>query len=64
MRKFVIAGNWKMNKTLPQAVTLLRDLKTGLTPCDDIDIIVCPPSIALAAARDDLRDTVIDVGSK
>ncbi len=64
MRKFVIAGNWKMNKTLPQAVTLVRDLKAGLSAYDDIDIIVCPPSIALSAARDDLQDTVIDVGSQ
>ena len=53
-----------MNKSLSQAVTLVHDLKKGLAAHDDIDIIVCPPSIALAAARDDLQDTEIAVGAQ
>ena len=64
MRKFVIAGNWKMNKSLPQAVTLVQDLKVGLAAQDNVDIIICPPFIALAAARDGLRDTAIAVGAQ
>lgn len=64
MRKFVIAGNWKMNKSLPQAVALVHELKLGLAAQGDIDIIICPPFIALAAARDGLQDTAIAVGAQ
>ncbi len=64
MRKFVIAGNWKMNKTLPQAVSLLHDLKVGLAAHGEVEIVICPPSIALAAARNDLQDTAIAVGAQ
>lgn len=64
MRKFVIAGNWKMNKTLSQAVALVRDLKEGLKGLNSVDIIVCPPLTALAKARDVLQDTAIAVGAQ
>lgn len=64
MRKFVIAGNWKMNKTLPHAVALASDMKEGLRALEEIDIIVCPPFIALAGVRDAVQETAIAVGAQ
>ena len=64
MRKFVIAGNWKMHKTLPQAIALMRDLREGLGAHNEVDIILCPPFIALAAAGDALQGTAIAVGAQ
>lgn len=64
MRKFVIAGNWKMNKTLPQADALVQELRAGLGAQNEIDIILCPPFVALAAAGDALQDTAIAVGAQ
>lgn len=64
MRKFVIAGNWKMHKTLPQAIALMRDLREGLGAQNEVDIILCPPFIALAAAEEALQGTAIAVGAQ
>ena len=64
MRTFVIAGNWKMNKTLSEAVDLAKNMKEGLNTAPDIDIILCPPSIALDAVRAVMRDTGVAVGAQ
>lgn len=64
MRRFVIAGNWKMNKTLGEAVALAKDLKDGCGLRDEVDIIVCPPFVALAAVRDALQDSTVAIGAQ
>ena len=47
-RKLIIAGNWKMNKTVAEALDLLHDLKLDLGKVKDVDIVVCPPFTALS----------------
>lgn len=64
MRRFVIAGNWKMNKTLSEAVTLAGAMRAGLQKHPDIDIIVCPPSIALGGVRNAVQGTAIAIGAQ
>lgn len=49
MRTPLIAGNWKMYKTIGEATALVRDLLAGLGPLADREAIVCPPFTALAA---------------
>ena len=41
-RKLIIAGNWKMNKTVAEALDLVRGLKLELTNVKEVDIVVCP----------------------
>lgn len=51
MRRFLIAGNWKMNCGPAETTSLLKGLKQQLTEVpDDIDVLVCPPSISLTTA--------------
>ena len=64
MRRFVIAGNWKMNKTLSEAGALAGDMKAGLATLHEIDIIICPPFMALDAVRGAVEDTAIAVGAQ
>ncbi len=64
MRAFVIAGNWKMNKPLPEAVALAEGMKAELSGMSEIDIIICPPFIALDAVRGAVEDTAIAVGAQ
>ena len=64
MRRFVIAGNWKMNKTLGEAVALAKGMKDGCSLLDVIDIIACPPFVALAAVRDALQDSTVAIGAQ
>ncbi len=47
-RKLIIAGNWKMNKTVAEAVDLVRDLKLDLANVKEADIVICPPFTALS----------------
>jgi triosephosphate isomerase len=47
-RKLIIAGNWKMNKTVAEALDLVRDLKIELASVKEVDIVVCPPYTALS----------------
>jgi triosephosphate isomerase len=46
-RRLIIAGNWKMNKTVAEALALVGDLKTELANVTEVDIVVCPPFTAL-----------------
>jgi len=46
-RKLIIAGNWKMNKTVAEALDLVNGLKLELASVKDVDIVVCPPFTAL-----------------
>src|SRR3954471_4357867 len=47
-RKLIIAGNWKMNKTVAEALDLVRGLKIELASVKEVDIVVCPPFTALS----------------
>ena len=47
-RKLIIAGNWKMNKTVAEAIDLVNGLKRELSTVKDVDIVVCPPFTALS----------------
>ncbi len=60
----IIAGNWKMNTTLAEAVLLLDTMRPQLEGIQGVEKVVCPPFISLAAARDRLQDSGILVGAQ
>jgi len=64
MRKPVIAGNWKLNKTAYEAIELVSILKRALSDVTEVDIIVCPVFTALADVRDVLLETNIGLGAQ
>lgn len=64
MRKPLIAGNWKMNKTISEAVTLVNTIKAGVHQVTGVDMLVCPPATALSAVSDCLDRTDIALGSQ
>jgi triosephosphate isomerase len=64
MRKPIIAGNWKMNKTAAEAVEFVREIRHGLNQIEDVDSVVCPPFMALPAVHDALQATRIGVGAQ
>ena len=63
-RKLIIAGNWKMNKTVEEALALVRGLKIELSNCNDVDIVICPPFTALSEVSKAVIDTVIRLGAQ
>ncbi len=64
MRTPIIAGNWKMHKTLTESVDFVRALAPRLADCDGVERVVCPTFVALAAVADALRGTPIKVGAQ
>ena len=63
-RKLIIAGNWKMNKTVAEALTLVRDLKIELANITAVDIVVCPPFTALSEVAKAIRGSSIHLGAQ
>ena len=63
-RKLIIAGNWKMNKTITEALALVNDLKIELPNIKEVDIVVCPPFTALCEVSKALRDSNIRLGAQ
>jgi triosephosphate isomerase (TIM) len=64
MRKPIVAGNWKMNKNVGEAVALVNGLKAELGTMDKVDVVVCPVFTALSAAADAVKGTKIDLGAQ
>ena len=56
-RKLIIAGNWKMNKTVAEALDLVRGLKIELANVKEVDIVVCPPFTALSEVSKAILET-------
>ncbi|HEX7653496.1 MAG TPA: triose-phosphate isomerase, partial [Verrucomicrobiae bacterium] len=56
-RKLIIAGNWKMNKTVAEALALVDDLKRDLASVKEVDIVVCPPFTALESVSKSVLDS-------
>lgn len=63
MRKPIIAGNWKMNKTPSEAVELINQLKP-LVKDAQAEVVVCPPFVCLAAAAQALDGSNIALGAQ
>ena len=64
MRTPFIAGNWKMHKTIEEAVALADELRTALATIEGCDVAVCPPFPALAAVREALVGSAIGLGAQ
>ena len=64
MRKPIIAGNWKLNKTPHEAIVLANDLKREIVDVEGVDVVLCPPFTALADVADALTDTDIALGAQ
>ena len=64
MRKIIIAGNWKMNKTISEAMELVNGLKRELSGIENIDIVVIPPYTALGEISDMLTNSNIRLGAQ
>ncbi|OGX15611.1 MAG: triose-phosphate isomerase [Omnitrophica WOR_2 bacterium RBG_13_41_10] len=66
MRKTIIAGNWKMHKTISESIELANGLKRELFKLDtqDIDIVICPGFTALAEVTEVIQGSNIQLGAQ
>ena len=63
MRKPIIAGNWKMNKTPEEAAELVREL-VPLVADAEAEVVVCPPFVCLDAVRKEAAGSNIKLGAQ
>ena len=63
-RKKIIAGNWKMNKTSADGVTLVQDIVAAVGKQSEVEVIVCPPFTAIEAAGKALEGSNVRLGAQ
>ena len=63
-RKLIVAGNWKMNKTVAEALDLVRSLKIELANVKEVDVVVCPPFTALSEVSRAILDSNLRLGAQ
>ena len=65
MRRYLVAGNWKMNTDLASATQLAKDLVSGIEAASDaVDLLVCPPAIYLSTVGEAVSGTGIALGGQ
>jgi len=64
MRKPIIAGNWKMNKTIGEAIDLVKALKAKVADVTDVEIVVAPTFTALSAVADVIKGSNIKLSAQ
>jgi len=60
----MIAGNWKMNTTLTEAIKLVNAMLPRLEEVNNVDILLCPPFISLAAVKGLLEGSPVKLGAQ
>jgi triosephosphate isomerase len=67
MRKYMVAGNWKMNKTFPEAEKLIADILDNIHDNgkpENVDVVLCPPFPYLEMATDMVNEEVVMTGAQ
>jgi triosephosphate isomerase len=60
----MIAGNWKMNTTVSEAIELVNEMRPGLDEIANVDKVICPPFISLATVRELIKGSSIKLGAQ
>jgi triosephosphate isomerase (TIM) len=64
MRKRIIAGNWKMHKTLPEAVSFVEEVKRLVPPAEQIDSVICAPFLFLDRLVQNAQESDLKIGAQ
>ena len=64
MPDLVVAGNWKMNTTVSEAVALAAGVRDGAESVLGVELVVCPPFVSLAAVSDAIKGSSVKVGAQ
>ena len=63
MRKPIIAGNWKMNNTIKEGLTLVDEIKK-VSLSNDVEAVLCVPYTLLSSVKESIKDTDIKLGAQ
>ena len=63
-RRALIAGNWKMYKTVAEAVQTAKELKDRISDVNEVDVMIAPTFVALASVSEAIRGSNIALGAQ
>jgi len=64
MRRYLVAGNWKMNGSRQANAALIEKTAAGLARCRDVEVLVCPPAVYLESVAQAIGGTAIRLGAQ
>ncbi len=64
MRKWIVAGNWKMHNTIAESIALARAIKEGFSGSANGEVVVAPPFTALSAVGDALKGSAVRLAAQ
>ena len=64
MRKPMMAGNWKMNKTIAEAVALAQAIHANVAEYNNVDRVICPTAVCLQAVQNYIQGSPVKVGAQ
>ena len=61
----LVAGNWKMNKTVPESLVLVDEIRSALPPLDGVEVAVLPPFTSLwPVSKSDITEVGVVLGAQ
>jgi triosephosphate isomerase len=60
----LIAGNWKMNTTIDEAINLIKTMQPALQKIQGVEKVLCPPFVSLVAARAIIKGSTVKLGAQ
>ncbi len=64
MRKPIMAGNWKMNNTAHEGLTLVKTMKEDLAKVLSVETVFCPPYLAIPDVAREVEGTILRIGAQ
>ncbi len=64
IRRPIVAGNWKMNTTVAEAVALATSLRTVLRDSGPTEVVLCPPTVSLVSVHGVIHGTHLGLGAQ
>ena len=63
-RRPIVAGNWKMNTTVPEATVLAAAVRTAVDGVHGVEVVVCPPAVSLVPVHAVLDGSDVGLGAQ
>ena len=64
MRTPLVAGNWKMHKTVAESRQLVSELLPGLEAVANVENLICPPFTSIASVAEMLKESTLKLGGQ
>lgn len=63
-RKYLIAGNWKMNKTPSEGAELAKEVASLVGKDESVEVVICPTAVALDRVSQEIEDSAVKLGAQ